>query len=460
MVEKSGSKKLGMFRKLSGLFILMMILGMFQPKKAAAQATREVIKTDSITYSLYLQKKWDAMILEGEKALKHGIDFYYLQTRMAIAWYEKRNYRHAISYFENALKYDPNNQFVLEYLYYAYLFAGRDYDMRRINTKLSDEVRNRNKMLKNKFLQEFYFEGAYGLAGDQSAGGQRRRRNQNDSIYTETWKYEQLSYFHAGAKFSIFPWLSLYQGYSRLSSDYSQEISYFQQPVETFVDKAQQDEFYGNLEISPVHGLKITPAWHYSLMAYNERRAFYDSINYTLGFDTVSWNKEHYTLFLSVKKDLANFAVEAFGNYSDFELKTLKQAGLALYFYPYGNTSLYTKTSLEYVWNNEDNYFVFNQLLGFKLAEKTWLETDITVGNLKDYAEKNAYIIYNAPEEINYKIEAFLLHNLSKHLDISFRYRYMQRENQLLTYTDENQSTIITTKYPYHTFIAGLTWRL
>lgn len=459
-VQKSGLKLQQIIRNLTGLFVILMLIGLMQPKKGVAQVQSAIVTADSITYALYLQQNWDKLIVEGEKALKTGVDFYYLQMRIAIAWYVKRNFRHAIVHFENALKYDQNNQIVLEYLYFAYLFAGRDYDMRRINHRLSDEVINRSKIQKNKFLHELYFEGAYGMAGDLSSQNKQGRHNQYDSIYTETWKYDQLNYLHAGAKFNIFPWLSLYQGYSRLTSDFSQEISYFQQPVETFVEKARQHEYYGNAEISPASGLKITPAWHLCWIDYDERIAYYDVMNLNLGFDTIDWKKENYTFSLSIIKDLKKFAFEASGVYSDFEMKKLKQAGLAVHFYPMGNSDLFSKTGFEYVWSDNDDYLVFNQLLGFKPTEKTWFHAEMTIGNLRDYAEKNAYVIYNAPEEINYKVEFFLLHNLNKHLDLSLRYRYMQRENQLLAYIDDDQSTMITTKYPYHTFITGLTWRL
>lgn len=460
MVIKLKPNKITFHGLLLAMTLLLVINLMVLPVHLSAQELPNPAKTDSLTYSLYLEKQWDDLIAEGEKALKNGVDFYYLQIRMAIAWYEKHNYRKAIPYFENALEYDRNNQFALEYLYFAYLLSGREYDARRINSRISDEGRPLNKIPKNKFLHQFYFEGAYGIAGNQSLGSKRGRQNQSDSIYSETWKYDQLGYFHAGARFDIFPKLNLYLGYNRLSSNFRQEVSYLKQPLEDFEDKVKQDELYGNFEIAPFSGLKITPAWHYCRADYSERNILYDSVNYTLDSDTVFWQKENLTLFLSIRKDISNFAVEAFGNYSDFELKILKQAGLAIYWYPMGNIDFYTKTSLEYVWNDEDNYYVFNQLAGFKLSGTTWLEAEFTYGTLRDYAEKNAYVIYNASEEINFKGEAILLHNLSKHLDVSLRYRYMQRENQLLTFSDGNTSSILTTTYPYHTLIAGLTWRL
>nr|NQU89727.1 hypothetical protein [Bacteroidota bacterium] len=114
------------------LYSLMVFLLMLQPLSTFSQEKQDFRKIDSLTYSLYQQGKWDKLITVGEKALGQGLDYYYLQIRVGIAWYEKQNYRRAIPHFEEALKFNLVDQTVLEYLYYSYLLSGRNYDMRRI----------------------------------------------------------------------------------------------------------------------------------------------------------------------------------------------------------------------------------------------------------------------------------------------------------------------------------------
>jgi len=440
--------------------LVLLFFCLYIPLNLSAQNKSENDKIDSLTYQLYIQQQWDDLIVEGKKAIHNGVDFYYLQMRIAIAFYEKRNYRQAIRFFENALRYDPLNQVVLEYLYFSYLFSGRDYDRRRIAPNLSEEVRERNKIPKQKILEDFYLEGTVGFTGNQSLKTDNRKRISSDTIYTETWYYNNLYYLHAGATMNVLPWLTLYQGYGRLVSDYSQEVTYQKQQTDVFSSKAHENEYYGNMKIAVAKGLIITPALHYNWVKYAERFAWVDGNNQSLKFDTTDRDKENFTISLSVLKDISDFSIEAYGNYSDFELKIMKQAGLALFYYPFGNLDLYSRTGLEYVWHDLDNYLVFNQLFGFRATKKTWVEMETTVGQLKDYAEKNSYVIYNTPEEINFKIEANVLINMTKHVDLSFRYRLMQRENSYLTYTDFISISTNTTKYFSHFLIGGITWRL
>jgi hypothetical protein len=341
------------------------------------------------------------------------------------------------------------------------MLSGRDYDMRRIVQRLNATVRERNKIpVRRRILEQISLEGTLGFAANTPLKNENRQRVATDTIYTETWYYDNLEYLQTGFTLNVIPRVTTYQGYGRLVSDYSQEISSRGHPVEDFSDKALEDEYYGNVQIAAAKGLKVTPAWHFNWVKYGERRAFFDFSQQALMFDTTHWNKTNFTFSLSVLKELSDFSIEAFCHYSDFGLKILNQAGLAFYYYPFGNLDLYSRTSLEYVWYDSVNNFVFSQLIGTRLAKKAWFEAEATIGQLRDYAEKNAYIIYNPPEEINYKVESTILLNLNKHLDLSLRYRLMQRENSYLTYTDYFNTSIKKTNYFSHFLIGGITWRL
>jgi tetratricopeptide (TPR) repeat protein len=110
-------------------------------------AALDFLAQDTITenfeqksYQLYLEKKWPTLISYGKMAIAKGHDYFYMQMRVGIAYYEKKNYSLAESYFKNALKLNSGDELAKEYLYYCYLFNGRFDDARMLSKTFSDSL--------------------------------------------------------------------------------------------------------------------------------------------------------------------------------------------------------------------------------------------------------------------------------------------------------------------------------
>ncbi len=416
-------------------------------------------KIDSLTYAFYQQQKWDKLIEAGEYAFENGIDYYYLHMRVGIAWYEKGNFRQAIPHFEAALKYNDQDQTTMEYLYYCYLFSGRKYDVRRLMPRLNKSTMEKVGVKGSGILEDIYIEGGPGFSDDQKIKNTRGGTKEFDTIYNSTYLYGNTLYFHAGARFNIHPNISVYQGYSGIKAPFTQKIRYQNIPLEDFSYTTYQDEYYGNLEIGLPNGIKITPAWHFIWYKYDNRWVGYDTISFALTVDTATIHRSEYVMSLSIRKDLPKFALELNGTFGDFGRTNQSQLGLSALFYPFGNLNFYTQTSFINVWQSEVYSLIFYQMVGGRLANKLWLEANFTFGNLTNFAENNAFIIYNAPEKINYKFETAFIYDLNKHLEFSLRYRLEQRENEYLYYLTFDEYDQLITKYFYQSIIGGIKWR-
>ena len=124
-------------------FLVGFMIFLLLPQSGFSQENTNLLKTDSVTYTLYEKQQWSELIEVGEAAIKSGIDFYYLRMRLGIARYEQHNYRHAAPHFEKALIFYPGDQLATEYLYYSFLFAGRKSDSRRIIPLLTETTRKK-----------------------------------------------------------------------------------------------------------------------------------------------------------------------------------------------------------------------------------------------------------------------------------------------------------------------------
>ena len=86
--------------------------------KVNGQDTLTSATVEQKSYQLYIDKNWNELIKFGTNAINKGYNYYYLQLRVGIAYYEKKNYALAEGYFFNALKFNTDDELLLEYIYY------------------------------------------------------------------------------------------------------------------------------------------------------------------------------------------------------------------------------------------------------------------------------------------------------------------------------------------------------
>jgi hypothetical protein len=442
-------------------FILLLLLTVTGPI-VFAQENTDLQNYDSLTLALYNQARWDELIVAGNKAIEAGLDHYYIQMRMGIAYYELENYRRAIGYFEQANALYPVSQTAIEYLYYSYLFSGRDYDAGRMAEKLSDERKKKIGLNQKNPVELVYVETGPGIGFNDEIENLWDERLQNvDSIYSKSYFYHRLYYTHAGLKLRLHPSISTYQGYNYVDADFTQKLSYLNTAWTDYFGKINQHEYYGNLALAIPDGIRVTAAWHLLWTNFENRYDYYDTTLNVVLSDTITTHEDEALFSLSVRKDIGLFAVEGMASYGDFTRTKIKQAGLLFYSFPFGNLDLYTETGIFRIWDNRsrDN-FIFHQMIGVKVLPALWFEGQATIGNLKDFNERMAFIIYNTSDKINYKIEGNIIYDISKRLEVSLRGRYMERVTKYWYYTDFSTSEELDLTFGYLTLIGGIKWKL
>jgi len=438
-----------------GLFIMILLCN-----QTHAQSPYEVAKADSLTYSLYLAEQWDDLIIAGNNAIRSGIDHYYMQMRVGIAWYSKANYRRAIPYFENAHRQFPADIAANEYLYFSYLFSGRKGDANLQSKNLTKENKAANGIKKMGFFEEIYLESGPGIYANESITNRGTHLQGTDSIYSKNYSYQNLFYLHGGLRMRISPAITVYQGYGRVDVTMNQEVDYLKMPWPDFTNRTSQNEYYGNASFALRNGWLITPAWHLVSLNYQLREdAFVDSLNMVLA-DTTGKRENTSVFALAIRRDFNLFALEATAVKGNFAGDSYLQAGLFGYVYPFGNLNFYTQTGIFWMNRPEISHLIFHQLIGMKLTTDLWFETSGTFGNLRNYTENNAFVVYNTPEDIDFKLEGNLIFEVSNHFSFSLRTRYMQRINSFVYYTSADEYKIIGKPYGYYAIIGGIKWKL
>ena len=110
------------------LKIGQVLLILFMTPALTAQEQNTFLYFDSLTYKQYLDKDWKNLEKTSKKALKEGLDYYYLRMRTGIAMFERGKYMKAIPQFRNAVSLNNLDPVAREYLYYSMAFSGREMD--------------------------------------------------------------------------------------------------------------------------------------------------------------------------------------------------------------------------------------------------------------------------------------------------------------------------------------------
>ncbi len=426
-----------------------------------AQETNENIEQK--TLELFQNKQYKILINVGEKAIRNKIDYFFLRYRIGVAYYELRNYRMAAFHLEKALFFNSDDAGELEYLYYSYIFSGRFSDASFITLNMSDSLKDKIGY-KTKFLSTVYAEGGASFSNNISKNT-GIDIDSDSNIYGENDMNNNVLYGHIGLKHEILPFLSVYHGYSHLAIDKRQIIR--QNDKDTIFNYTlKQNEYYINSDIQLKKGLKLTPAFHLINVSSNVMK--FDTSSFLNPFKIDTFSLTNYVISLSISKEYKRFSFNFSGSYSNLNAAKQMQGGIGITYYPFGNLNLYTNTGMVYFYQkmpgrqagSKENRLIFDQMIGLKLFPNLWTEASVTFGNLANYNEKNAFIVYNIADKINFKTGISFIFALSSKIELSLRYQFLSRESDYISYENTTSFITKTTNYQNNTLIGGIKWKL
>ena len=388
---------------------------------------------DKKTYEQYLNEDWKDLIKTGKEALKHDIDFYYLQVRMGIAFYELKKYPKAVRNFENALNENKKDMLIQEYLYFSYIFSGRYNDARVLAGTFNRELKAKlNISAEHPGISALYFETKHDINDDYLHFPEIGEIVSQNVVTDQS--YYNISMEHlAGDKVSIF------HGYSNVGIT---NLVLNIEPVNDVVlpsiyeEKISQNEYYFSLKAQIAKGTNLSGGFHYLSTKY-----------FALDPNPVSagrWGSSTSTLYsyrentfigsLNVSKHFSILKITGGASVSNMNSNLQVQPELTLRLYPFGNSRFYSDSKAIYLMDFENDTQtkepIFRQSLGINFLKYSWFEPSITYGNIKNYTAYNAFVAHNDVDIIKQKYEALLNLGFSKgRFNVFFKYQYNVKEN-------------------------------
>ncbi len=431
------------------------------PLNISAQEERNSLSVSSSTIELLNSKQWNQLISTGEDAIGRGIDDFDLRMRMGIAYYNKGEYISAEHQFEKALSFNSADESALEYLYNCYISSNRIEKANHLKGQMTADMRNRLKIGGTRFFDYFYAEGGT-CSGDGTTSDGTLGNRAPPGTYGEFDRQNSSTYYHAGLMSRIGNNISLYYGYSASSQGVTKQIYSLHSFASTDYT-INQAQYYVSPSWQAGRNTKISAA-------YNAINGSYTTMNsqYNPGTDqnvftpnSTTTQSNDYVEFLSVSQDLVLWTCSLFGSNSQLSGHKQNQEGIELIFFPSGNNDVYLNATATKFAESDNtpncSRVIYDQVLGVKLLKFLWAEGDVTFGRLRDYNEKNAFVVYNLGDDIKSKAELALLFYLGP-VDLSIRYQHFTKEATYLNYNNAVVVKTSTADYQANSIIGGLKW--
>ncbi|MBN2891457.1 MAG: hypothetical protein JXL97_06305 [Bacteroidales bacterium] len=384
-----------------GIIIIILFFGFFTSKSQ----TLNYLSVDKQTYEKYLAQDWKGVIELGKESKKAGIDFYYLNVRMGVAYFEQGKYLLSILLLEKAIETNPDDEFVKLYLYYDYLYSGLENQSLTVYSSMKPKTKNEIKITSKKLKD---LELSISTSPNSSLLTlENTNYLENDAIIAYSYIEKNTTNAQIGLNYQLKNNIFLFHDFSLLKSSYS------------FV---KQSTIQDNLLLD----MSLTQLKYYGKFSIDLRKNFIFSANYNLvaGYiqdiseqllydgTTVNFGRwassgvvnvpfSQLSMGISVSKQ---FKILNIKPHIDL-LKTYENlniySGLDLIISPLANSDLYFKISSSYNFlSEEDLPLVASGEAGFRLW-KVYLYGFYYYGNIHNFVENDGYFLYNSSETQN-----------------------------------------------------------
>jgi tetratricopeptide (TPR) repeat protein len=506
--EKTGKREVWKGRIIFVVFVLSFSLFALP---VHSSETIDYQTVESQTYRLFLEQKWDSVIVIGKQALQENLDYFYLRLRIGISYYELQKYIQAIEHLRKAREFNSMDPVAIEYLYQSYVHSGRDGDANALIPGMSSTTKEKLQ-IDPDLLEQVHFESGYTISSDRDPENLATLMG-SDSIYGEEDLYGNNLYSNLGLKLRLSHRVGLSMAYNYLNFNKTKYIQYGRSEaiLDSIINKpfskdyfysypwkiydtsfkyqVKQHEGYLNASVIIPWGIKIIPAIHFLHVSYTAVNPSYrvDSISDTAyyfrpdstyhmfrypsvvySFTEKDTSFNNWVVSLGLSRDFGIFNIGLNGSWSNLNGKNQEQVGASLTYYPMGTINYYGTTAATGFFQGKDKRLLLSQVIGAKITPWLWAEGNFYYGDYTNANIFNGSIVYNNTGIIDYRGGATLMFILGKHIRLSLIYQYFRKESQQLYYiktgdpvTKEINEIQQTKNNPYNTntIIGGITWK-
>jgi len=441
-------------RNVLPLFFFVCLLS---PFKTTGQTPLGFGHYDSITYTHFLEARWDELIDAGNQALKNGFDNYYMRIRMGIAFFSLEQYRMSAMHFEKALFFNRTDPVIVNYLGKSYEWAGLEIEAANVERRFTiyqSPMKKSRLILKNAGLYAGYtFSGNDQKISDIDFDGQA-------GIYGEINSNGDMIFTHSGMTIAPLPQVWWYNGYTCFLVERNQIFMAGNRQMRKFNYDLKQHQYYSSLTIRLKNLWYVNPAFHLINIIDEPVQAFYESSSNRYSFRKSDTAYSHVLFSLMAVKELPAFSTGIAVSGSNLNNREQWQGSFTAGYYPQKNLKVYAFSALSVLAEDRLVKMHFKQKLGGKIVNWLWLEGSFHGGYLKNANDENGLLVYNRIGKIRARSSLTALFPIGEQVQIHVEYNFYSIEDQYMQYTDFNNFVVLPVHYLNHNITGGIKWKL
>ncbi|MDP2889573.1 MAG: hypothetical protein Q8P34_11520 [Bacteroidota bacterium] len=436
--------------------IVLIFLFIFFLKATQAQEKLNYAEVDKQSYQLFLEEKWPELIQFSVEARKQGIDFFYLQARTGIAWYNLGKYRNAVPWFLKAYANDQSFDWLQEYVYYSLFFSGQKLEANKY-AKSFPNVLKKKIGFQETGLTRLAYESGYsfnsdfeGLKTQPFSTEVNLGEDYGEGYFLKNYSFHSFDLSHRVAPNFTLNHNLTYIGVNREaivdwggqtnSSIRINQFNYYINPVWVIGKK---------LNISPSLNLIFGSGDVYAGRLTNNSSKAYSikKTNYSDAvFSTAVWS------------DFGNISPGLEFNAGNINDSKFAQVSSWITYYPLSNTKLYITPKVYFKSGTDGFGWNAMGISGGATLWKAHVNAQYLFGDMEYFVESGGYVISNFPGKSDRKIMGSIYFPIGKKYQFVFRYINQNMTEKYQIYTGGYKSNALEYNYLKQTITGGISW--
>jgi len=431
----------------SGIISIVLLI-LFSSPLSAQISSKEVEEQST---QLYEESAWKELLKLHRQAKRQKIDYYFLRSRSAYAYSQQGKHFSALSEQEKAETFWDNPED----------FAFKKNTLLWLQSYEEMELEDKKWFKKNKmqvqgtlpFFRNCFFET--GIISSKDKFGGHDLKTGHD-IYGEQNRIRRIEYYSIGLRHKLFTGASLRHIFSGLIINRIQEIAWTGQGYHDYPNAAEQLQYYTEANIALGKGWKIAPAFHFLNVQPKQLIAIYQPASQDYNFIRDNTNINNVVYAVNISKRIKIFQPEISFSYSNMNFEEQSQLYTGLTWFPGHNINSYVHVGNTLFMQNGNQELIQRVMGGTLLFKKFFAEAGGSMGDMYNYHENNASLLFNIPDIITLKGFMGFRYISTKSWEAGVLYTFQNRERFYTYFTQEGNAEPMPQIATHAYFMSGL----